>query len=168
MDLSKLTSSDKILGGAGVVFLVSCLLPWFSFSAGPLSVSGNGLDSGFLWGWVPFLIVLAMLVWVGLRRFSSVKLPDDIAPLYLIGGVLVFALPLLKLILGEDDPFGRDFGLFLAVLSGAAVAFAGYLKFTEGGGKMDELKGQLSGMADQLGDKAKSAVQDAKDTGKRD
>ncbi len=165
MDFSKLSKGDQILGGAGIVFLISTFLAWFSIELGAFgSVSANGWDVGFLWGRLPFLVVLAMLVWVGLRRFSTVKLPADIPALYLAGGATAFALPLLKLIVGEDGPISRSFGLFVAVLAGAGVAFGGFLKFTEGGGKMDELKAQMSGMADQLGDKAKSAVADAKDS----
>ena len=167
MDFSKLTKGDQILGGAGIVFLISTFLAWFSIDlpAGFGSVSASGWDVGFLWGRLPFILVLGMLVWVGLRRFSSVTLPADIPALYLAGGACVLGFPLLKLIIGEDGPISRSFGLFLAVLAGAGVAFAGFLKFTEGGGKIDELKAQMSGMADQLGDKAKSAVADAKDAG---
>ena len=164
MDFSKLSKGDQILGGAGIVFLISTFLAWFSIDFGPYSSSANGWDVNFLWGGLPFLVVLGMLVWVGLRRFSSVNLPTDIPAVYLAGGACAFLLPLLKLIIGEDGPVSRSFGLFLAVLAGAGVAFGGFLKFTEGGGKIDELKAQMTGMADQLGDKAKSAVADAKDS----
>ena len=164
MNFSKLTKGDRILGGAGIVFLISTFLPWFSFRyAGIGSTDFNGWDVGFLWGTLPFLLALGMLVWIGLRRFSSVALPADIPPLYLIGGALVLLLPLLRLLLGYNS-VSRSFGLFVAVLAGAGVAFGGFLKFTEGGGKLNELKAQVSGMADQLGDKAKSAVADAKDS----
>lgn len=160
MDFSKLTKGDQILGGAGIVFLISTFLPWFSF--GPYSISG--WDVGFLWGTLPFILVLGMLVWVGLRRFSSVALPADIPALFLIGGAFALLLPLFRLLVGYHS-VSRSAGLFLAVLAGAGVAFGGFLKFTEGGGKLDELKAQVSGMADQLGDKAKSAVADAKASG---
>ncbi len=164
MDLSKLTKADRILGGAGIVFIVSSFLTWFSVSLGAFGdVTASGWDVGFLWARLPVLVVFAMLVWIGLRRFSSVKLPADIPALFLAGGALAFLLPLLKLLVGEDGPISRGFGLFLAVLAGAGVAFGGFLKFTEGGGKLGELKAQMSSMTDQLGDKAKSAVNDAKD-----
>ena len=164
MDFSKLSKGDKILGGAGLLFLISTFLPWFEFSfAGLGSVSANGWDVGFLWAGLPFFIVLGMLVWIGLRSFSAVKLPPQIPALFLAGGALTFLLPFLKLLIGEDGPISRAFGLFIAVLAGAGVAFGGYLKFLEGGGKLDELKAQMSGMADQIGDKAKSAASDAKD-----
>ncbi len=167
MDFTKLTKADRIIGGAGLLFLISTFLSWFEISLGGFgSASGSGWDVGFFWGRFPFFIVLGMLVWIGLRSFSAVKLPPQIPALFLAGGGLTLLLPLLKLLIGEDAPGGidvsRSFGLFLAVLAGAGVAFGGYLKFIEGGGKIDELKAQMSGMADQLGDKAKSAAADAK------
>jgi hypothetical protein len=117
-----------------------------------------------LWAVLPFLITVGILVWVGLKRFSNVAMPTDIVLLYL-GGVMVFILPAFKFLIGEDN-FSRGFGLILAVLSGGAFAFASFLKFIEGGGKVDELKGQFSGMADQLGDKAKGAVNSAQEAAK--
>lgn len=169
MDFSKLSKGDKILGGAGLLFLISTFLPWFEVSIAGFSASANGWDVGFLWAGLPFFIVLGMMIWIGLRLFSAVKLPPQIAALFLAGGAATFLLPFLKLLIGEDGPLSRSFGLFLAVLAGAGVAFAGYLKFLEGGGKLDELKAQMSGMADQLGDKAKAAASDAKDaTNKKD
>ena len=104
MDLSKLTKADKILFGAGLVFLISTFLPWFSVDFGVAEASWNGWDAGFLWGGVTFFVVLAMLVWVGLRRFSSTKLPAELPPLYLAGGVGVALLVILKLLIGENDP----------------------------------------------------------------
>ncbi len=163
MDFSKLSKGDKILGGAGLLFLISTFLPWFEVKAFGFSATANGWDVGFLWAGLPFFLVLGMMVWTGLRLFSAVKLPPQIPALFLAGGACTFLFPFLKLLIGEDGPISRAFGLFLAVLAGAGVAFAGYLKFIEGGGKMDELKAQMSGMAGQIGDKAKSAGADAKD-----
>ena len=163
MDFSKLSKGDKIVGGAGLLFLISTFLPWFEFKAPGFSVSANGWDVGFFWAGLPFFVVLGMMVWIGLRLFSSVTLPPQIPALFLVGGASTFLLPFLKLLIGEDGPVSRAFGLFLAVLAGAGVAFGGYLKFLESGGKLDELKAQVSGMAGQVGDKAKSAAADAKD-----
>lgn len=162
MDFSKLSKGDKILGGAGLLFLISTFLPWFDFSVAGISVSRSGWDLMFFWAIFPFLLVLGMMVWTGLRLFSAVKLPPQIPALFLAGGACTFLFPFLKLLIGYD-PLSRAFGLFLAVIAGAGVAFGGYLKFIEGGGKMDELKAQMSGMAGQIGDKAKSAAADAKD-----
>ena len=152
MDLTKLTKADKILFGAGIVFLISTFFDWFTISFGGRSAGGTGWDVGFLWGGLPFFIVLGLMIWVGLRRFSSVKLPTELPPLYLAGGASAFILVLFKFIIGETH-FSRAFGLFLAVLAAAGVAFAGFLKFTEAGGDIDTLKAQVKAKAGELGDK---------------
>jgi hypothetical protein len=167
MEFSKLSKPEQIIGGAGIVFLLSTFLSWFSFDglAGIVrDVSFNGWDLDFQWGVLPFLVVLGVIVWIGLRRFSTVKLPTEIAPLFLAGGAVAL-LPVLKLLIGESG-LSRSFGLFLAALSGAGVAFGAYLKFLEAGGDMDELKGQASTLAGSLGDKAKAAAEQAKETAK--
>jgi hypothetical protein len=160
MEFSKLSKPEQIIGGAGIVFLLSTFLEWFSVSL----FGWNGWDVGFLWGGLPFLAVLGMIVWIGLRRFSKVAVPSEIAPLYLAGGATAL-LPVVKLVFGFHGT-SRSFGLFLAVLSGAAVAFGAYLKFLEAGGDMGELKGQASTLAGNLGDKAKVAAEQAKEQAK--
>ena len=164
MDFSKLTKADQIIGGSGILLLIASFLSWFSFSLAGFSASANGWDVGFLWGRLPVLVVLAMIVWIGLRRFSTVSLPAEIAPLYLAGGATAL-LPLLKLLIGESG-LSRSFGLIIAAIAGVGVAFGTYLKFLEAGGKIDELKGQASTLAGSLSDKAKAAAENAKDTTK--
>jgi hypothetical protein len=183
VDLSSLTMGDKVLGGAGVVFLISTFLSWFSVKVEGLgslggAAAGSGWDVGFLWGRLPFFIVLAMLVWAGLRTFAKgVTLPAEVPALYLVGGGLSALLVLLKFLIGEDDgdlpgiSINRSFGLFLAVLSVLGVAFGAFLKFTEAGGKLDQVQGQLKQVGGQVTSAAtaatKSAVDTAKEAGQR-
>jgi hypothetical protein len=173
MDMSKLSKADLILGGSGVIFLISTFLAWFSVDLGGGIGNigdGNGWDVGFLWGRLPFFIVLAILVWVGLSRFSTVKLPTTIPVLYLVGGGLVALLVVLKFVIGEDIDglagsgveVSRSFGLFLAVIASLGVAFGSFLKFTEAGGKLDQATSDLKGLGSQIGGAAKSAVDQAK------
>ncbi len=156
MDLKKLTTSDKILFGAGLVFLISTFFNWFEVSiAGFTSVGATGWDVGFFWAGLPFFTVLAMMIWVGVQRFSKTQLPTEIAPLYLVGGVGVALIVLLKLIIGEDGPIDRAFGLYLASIAAIGVAYAGFLKFQESGGNLNTLGSQLKAKAGEMGDKAK-------------
>jgi hypothetical protein len=154
MDLSKLTKADKIIFGSGIVFLVSMFLDWFSFSLLGQSVGANGFDVPVQWGWFPLLIILGMCVWIGLKTFSSTKLPAQIPQLYLAGAIAAPALVILKLLLGES-PLSRSVGLFLAALSAGAFGFGAFLKFTEQGGDINAVKAQLKAKADELSDKAK-------------
>lgn len=149
MDLTKLTPADKILAGSGIVFLLSTFLNWFSIKTPVGTFGGNGWEVGFLWGRLPFLIVLAMLVWIGLRYFSSVKLPPEMPQLYLAGGAAVALLVIVKLLIGEDN-ISRAFGLFVAAVSAAGFGYGSLLKFKEGGGDLDELKAQMKAKADEL------------------
>lgn len=166
MDFSKLTKADQIIGGAGILLVIASFLSWFKISIAGFSASASGWDVDFFWGRLPVLVVIAMIVWIGLRRFSSASLPAEIAPLYLAGGAVAL-LPILKLLIGQDG-LSRAFGLFIAALAGAGVAFGSYLKFLEAGGKIDELKGQASSLAGSLSDKAKAAAESAKDASKDD
>jgi hypothetical protein len=154
MDLTKLTKADKIIFGSGIVFLVSMFLDWFSFNLLGQSVGANGFDVPVQWGWFPLLIILGMCVWIGLKTFSSTKLPPQIPQLYLAGAIAAPALVVLKLLLGES-PLSRSIGLFLAALSAGAFGFGAFLKFTEQGGDLDAVKAQLKAKADELSDKAK-------------
>jgi hypothetical protein len=179
-DLNKLTLADKVLGGSGLVFLISTFLDWFKVSIDGdfpgLANSfgaGSGWDVNFLWGRLPFFITLGMLVWVGLRTFApQVNLPAQVPALFLVGGGLVAALVTLKLLIGEsvDDGLGfsidRTFGLIIATLAALGVGFGSFLKFTEVGGKPDEVQSQLkqvsSQVTAQVSGAAKSAVNTAK------
>jgi hypothetical protein len=54
MSLEKLSRDDMIVGGVALLAVISLLFfPWFSFSAGPYSVStsGTGSPDGFLGVW---------------------------------------------------------------------------------------------------------------------
>jgi hypothetical protein len=167
MDFTKLTQGDKILGGAGIVFMISTFLSWFSISGFGISISGNGWDVGLIYARLPFFLVLGMIVWIVLRTMGTIKLPADIPALYLAGGACALLLPLFWLIIGDIGQASKSFGVFVSVLAGAGVAFGGFLKFTEGGGKLDELKSQASSLANSVQDKAKSAIDDAKDSGNK-
>jgi hypothetical protein len=155
MDLSKLTKADKIIFGSGIVFLVSMFLDWFSIGDGRFSAGLTGMDLQFFWGPLPFLIVVAMLGWIGVRTFApAVKLPIQIAQLYLAGAVSVPALVVLKFLIGQRG-WSRAFGLFVAMVAAVAFGFGAFLKFTEQGGDIDAVKAQLKAKADELSDKAK-------------
>lgn len=153
MDLTKLTKADKVLFGAGIVFLISTFFDWFTISAGGFSVGGNAWDISFLTGGLPFFITLALIVWVALRRFApGVTLPADMPPVYLAGGVAVALLVVLRLLIGFHS-LDRAFGLYLGAISAIGVGFAGFLKFQEGGGDIDTLRSQIKAKAEELGDK---------------
>ena len=141
MDFSKLSKGDQIFAGGVLVFFIAMFFDWFSVDAGPISIGANGWDYGF-WGVLMFLILLVLLVVLGLARFGNAasipKLPWP--AIFLAGSGFVALMTILKLLIGEDDPFGRSFGIFLAVAGALLAVFGAFMKFKEGGGKVDDLK----------------------------
>ena len=155
MDLSKLTTSDKVIGISGIVLFLASFLAWFtvevktSVSGIGGSASANGWDVGFLWAGLPALLGLAAAVIVLLPKLSEVELPDLPFPwgTALFGaGVWSAFFVVLKFLIGVDGPssvsgagysvdVSRSFGLFLAVISSIAFAVGGFMRFKEDGGE---------------------------------
>jgi hypothetical protein len=139
VDLNKLTTSDKVIAGSGILLFIAYFLPWFKIDNGlGDSVSFNGGDVGFLFATLPMLIGLVMAGVVIASKMFDVKLPDLPVPwgqAHLGLGGLAALLVILKLLIGEDV-FGfdldRGFGLFVAVLAAIGLAAGGFMKYQAG------------------------------------
>ncbi len=115
MDMSKLTTGDKVIGVSAILLFVFSFLDWFKVSAnidagelgGDLSqsLSENGWGIGFLWAGIPVLLGLAMLAIVLVSRLSpDTDLPNVAWPQILLGmGVVAALLVVLKLLIGVDE-----------------------------------------------------------------
>ncbi len=131
MDLNKLTTSDKVIAGSGIVLFIAYFLPWFKIEAFGVSATASGGDVGFLWSTFPMLIGLVLAGCVIASKLFDVKLPDLPVPwgqFYLGLGALAALLVVLKLLIGEDF-VDRAFGLFIAALAAIGLAVGGYMKF---------------------------------------
>jgi hypothetical protein len=138
--VDKLTTSDKVVAGSGLLLFIASFLPWFGIEG--FSGSGNGWDVGFLWGGIPALLGLAAAGVVLATKLGDVKLPDlpiTWGQAILGAGALSALLVLLKLLLGEEVcgfgeciDFDRKWGLFVAAIAAIGLAAGGYLKFQEG------------------------------------
>lgn len=139
MDLSKLTLSDKLTAGGGLVLFIASFLPWFGVDGFGSSANGNGWDVGFLWGGIPALLGLAA-TGVILAKASGTSLPDlpiSWGQALLGAGALSAFLVVLKFILGYEVlgfDLDRKWGLFVAVIASLVFAFGGFRKFQEDGG----------------------------------
>lgn len=139
MDLSKLTTSDKLIAGSGLVLFIASFLPWFTaeiegFEAG----DANGWDVGFIWAGLPALLGLAAAGIILATRLGTANLPDlpiTWGQALLGAGALSALLVILKLLIGEDGndfiEVNRAWGLFLATLAAIAFAVGGFLKYQE-------------------------------------
>lgn len=140
MDLNKLTASDKVIAGSGIVLFIAYFLPWFKVDNGlGDSVSFSGGDVGFLFATLPMLLGLIAAGVVIASKLFDVKLPDLPIPwgqAFLGLGALAALLVLLKLLIGEDPSsiVDRAFGLFIAAIAALGLAAGGFLKFQESDG----------------------------------
>jgi hypothetical protein len=140
MDLKKLTTADRVVAGAAIVFLIAFFLPWegktVSFGTVSASKSWSGSEY-FLTGWIPLLLAIAMVVQIGLARFSTTqlpKLPVTWGQAHLIAGSVAAVLVILRLLFtanvsGVD--LDRKVGLFIAVLAAIGLGVGGFLKSKE-------------------------------------
>ena len=141
MDLSKLTTSDKLILGGGIVYLISMFLPWWGIDTDFGDFANNGWDY-FLGGWVPLVIIAIMVGHVAVTRFSpDTKIPDLPVPWgqgYLIAGVVAALIVIGRLLVPSDECAGgfcidldRKFGIFVAVIAAICVAAGGSMKLKE-------------------------------------
>ena len=146
MDLNKLSTADKVIGGSAIVFLIATFLPWWGkdfgseFGVSVGTYTQNGWDY-FLTGLLPLLLVIVMVVQIVLDRFTTTQLPQiplTWGQVHLIAGVAVAVLVVLRLLVPSSDVPGpvdvdldRMYGMFLAALAAIGVGVGGFLKSKE-------------------------------------
>jgi hypothetical protein len=141
MDISKLTTGERIIAGSGLLFLIAMFLPWWGLDLDEFGTpSNNGWDY-FLTGWLPLLIIIVMVAQIALDKFSTTELPTlplSWSQVHLIGGAVVAVLVLLRVIIGADEgaaglefDLDRMWGLWVALVAAIGVAVGGYLKSQE-------------------------------------
>jgi uncharacterized BrkB/YihY/UPF0761 family membrane protein len=136
VDLSKLTTGDKVLGIGAIVYLISMFLTWYGVD----TPFGDYSDSGwsyFLGGILPLLLILAVFaVAVAIPQFApDTKLPELPVPWSqaVLGGAAAAAvIVLLRVLIGASISgfdLDRKYGVFVAFLAAAAVAVGAFLKY---------------------------------------
>ena len=153
MDLIKLSTGDKVMGGSGIGLFVFSFLTWFSYSNSGFNFSQNGWDY-FFTGIVPVLIGLAIVAYVvAVKAAEAVTLPElPVEHPVLVLGFAGFAALLLLLRLamgaeynGVDIGLDRSYGLFLSVLAGIGLAAGAFLSFKESGASLPTKGGGSGG-----------------------
>lgn len=134
MDLSKLSTSDKVIAGSGIVLFIASFLPWFKVEAFGFSATANGWDVGFIWAGLPALIGLLAAGIVLATKLGTMEMPRmqvSTGQAMLIAGAIAAFFVVLKLLMGEDGPVDRAWGLFVATIAALGLLAGGYLAFQE-------------------------------------
>jgi hypothetical protein len=136
----KMPLGEKIIGIAGILFFIDSFLPWFEYDLG--AFGGTVKRSGWSGDWsfltiIAVLVAIAMVVQIGLTRFTTVQLPAlpqgvTWARVHFGGAIYIAFAVLVRLLLGESaGPLDADrtYGLFIAVILAAAMVAGGFLLF---------------------------------------
>ena len=137
MELSKLTLGDRVVVISGVLLFIFGFFKWYGIDIGGETAGFNGYHY-FLFGVIPVILGVAMIVQIGLARFSDVNMPSlgslSWGQVHLILGCVAAALVLLKVVIGDDYfsvSLDRKFGIFLSLLAAIGLAAGGFLKMRE-------------------------------------
>jgi hypothetical protein len=147
VDFSKLQTSDWLIGGGAIVFLIALFLPWYGFDDEFIDFANNGADY-FLTGWIPFLLIIGAFVLAVLPNLADgVNLPENLGPMSRLQAALVAAgaaavLVLLRLLIASDNVgnidvdvnLDRKYGLFVALIAAIVVAAGAFMKYQAGDG----------------------------------
>ena len=123
-DATKLTQTDRIVGIASFVLLISLFLSWFSVSLGPIgSVSASGLSAhGYLY--IVLILSIVIVALLAVRALGAWAFPYT-APVteeqaLLIATGINFVLVLIAFLLkpgGVGSGVGWSFGAFIGLIA---------------------------------------------------
>jgi|SRR5580692_217528 len=123
-DATKLTQTDRIVGIASFVLLISLFLSWFSVSLGPIgSVSASGLSAhGYLY--IVLILSIVIVAVLAVRALGAWAFPST-APVteeqaLLIATGINFVLVLIAFLLkpgGVGSGVGWSFGAFVGLIA---------------------------------------------------
>ncbi len=134
MDFSKLTNGQKIGLGAGLVLLISSFLPWY----GAFGFSINAWDSQF-WAVFGILLGIAATAVLALKAFDVTNVaigPFKAEQIALMLGALSTIFILLRLI---TETSNMKYGLFIGLISAAALTFGSFMAMGEAGLDMPDM-----------------------------
>ncbi|MBK5231131.1 MAG: hypothetical protein JJE27_08180, partial [Thermoleophilia bacterium] len=160
----KTTTGRLIAAAGGIVLIISLFLNWYTYKAG-LNIAGvNSSSSTGISAWDAFSLIDLLLLVIGLLAIvpaaldvfdMEVELPVDMSVVTMAAGALAVLLIVFRVI---DKP-GPDvsvnipgveagvhlaFGLFIGLISSAAIAFGGFTQTSESGG-VDAYSGTAPG-----------------------
>ncbi len=146
-DMSKITVAGWGVLGASLLTLVASFFPFWSVSAAGFIVFTVSLNGWSLWWWLPVLLAIAVGVVYALELFGVIK-PNQVKPEWLVYaaaasfvlmlGVLIQTLIYAGSALAGTDgvSHGPSFGVFIAIITTAALTYFMALAAQSGGAKL--------------------------------
>jgi hypothetical protein len=136
--INDLSTPEKAIAGGGILMLVASFFDWWHASSFGISVGESAWgDPGSIWGILMVLVSIALAGIILATRLGSMQmptLPQGVTNGLLFGGgaVAVVVLLLLKAWRILDVPVGGfGIGFYLGVLAAAAIAYGGYMIYSE-------------------------------------
>jgi hypothetical protein len=160
MDLSKLRRGELIAAAGGIVLLFAMFaLDWYEVAAdlstpfGDVSVEGGGVraweSQGFTGTIADLVILAAAVAAVGLAVVTAtsrtVALPVAASALTAGLGIAAVVMVLLRMLFqpGPNEFVELRFGIWLALISSAVIAYGGWEAMREEGTSFEEARDQL-------------------------
>jgi hypothetical protein len=160
MDLSKLRRGELIAAVGGIVLLVAMFgLDWYERAAdvstpfGDVSVEGGGVSAwesqGFTGTIANLFILAAAVAAIGLAVVTAtsrtVALPVAASALTAALGIAAVVMVLLRMILqpSQNEFVELRFGIWLALISSAVIAYGGWEAMREEGTSFEDARDQL-------------------------
>jgi hypothetical protein len=137
--LNELSTPEKAIAGGGVLMLIASFFDWWHYSVsgfGSVGESGWGKPGEF-WGIIAILLAIALAGVVLSTRLGNVQmpaLPQGVTWGQVWGGgaAALVVLMLLKAWRITAAPIGGfGLGFFIGVIAAAAIAYGGYMLYTE-------------------------------------
>jgi hypothetical protein len=168
MDLGKLRRGEMIAAAGGIVLLIAMFfVDWYAGGAdvstpfGDVSVEGAGFGpwdgQGFTGTIADLVILAAAIAAIGLAVVTAtsrtVALPVAASALTAGLGIGAVVMVLLRMVLqpGPNEFVELRFGIFLALISSAVIAYGGWEAMREEGTSFEDARDQLRDRAQSRG-----------------
>jgi hypothetical protein len=159
MDLNRLTQGEKIAGVSAVLLFIFMFFEWYgvSISGGGETIAvGGGGNAWDALDFIPILLLIAIIATIGVvviqATDSDIELPVHGAAIITVVGIISALLILFRIIdtptfasIGGVSAEGSvKFGIFLALIAAAGMAFGGWRTMQEEGTTFGDAADRLS------------------------
>jgi hypothetical protein len=147
VDLSKFKTSDWMILGGGLLFLIGGFLDWITVEAAGVTFSGSSAFDFFFTGIIPWLLIIATAVLTVLLLSGTIK-PGTVPwpMIFVFATGLATLLVLIRFIvpaMGEDVPddidVGRGVGLWLCLIAAIVATAGAVMSYQASGGSLRHL-----------------------------